>query len=142
MKSKVVVPIVVACLLIGFQYLDYALYEYSTEIIIPNCTINLTVVWNIITLLAVGIALGRPTWFKRGLTAPKLRISMPNLIITIILLCFVLYWYIWGYGRWLIWSTRFGAGLVWLFVGYFLARTIVKEESNSPDEKANAIDEE
>ena len=113
-KAKWLLPLGVAVAVIGFQYLDF----------------SWAIVWNIVWQLAVGIALARPNWFKRGLTAPKLQISFPHLIVTLLLLCFAVYWLLWGYGSWLVWTTRFGAGIIWLFVGYFLARTLRKEERN------------
>lgn len=129
-KAKWLLPLGVAVAVIGFQYLDFFLADLTRKAAVTTFAVSWAIVWNIVWQLAVGIALARPNWFKRGLTAPKLQISFPHLIVTLLLLCFAVYWLLWGYGSWLVWTTRFGAGIIWLFVGYFLARTLRKEERN------------
>lgn len=129
-KFKWLLPLVVAVAIIGLQYLDFFLSDLTRKAAVTTFAVSWDILWNILWQFIVGIALARPNWFKRGLTAPKLQISLPHLIITLLLVCFAMYWLLWGYGSWLVWTTRFGAGIIWLFVGYFLALSIRKESQS------------
>ena len=129
-KFKWLLPLGVAVAVIGFQYLDFFLADLTSKATVTTFAVSWDILWNILWQFIVGIALARPNWFKRRLDMPKLQISLPHLIITLLLVCFAMYWLLWGYGSWLVWTTRFGAGIIWLFVGYFLALSIRKESQS------------